>query len=115
MEQKQLNELKQKLEELRKEIQKVIAFEDEKSGSRDVVDEVDLATDMITEMMGSALSSSNVKNLKLIDEALERINNGEYGKCDECGEDIPFKRLEYKPFASYCVSCKELLEKDGLA
>ena len=48
-----------------------------------------------------------------IDEALDRIEAGDYGECDECGEDIPEKRLELVPYAVYCVECKERLEKEG--
>ena len=56
-----------------------------------------------------------VKNVPLVGEleiryrevcdALERIEKGKYGKCAECGEDIPFDRLEANPAAKTCVAC----------
>jgi DnaK suppressor protein len=53
--------------------------------------------------------------IQLIEEALERIMNGEFGKCRDCGEDIPEARLEARPYAVYCVKCKSIREKnDGL-
>jgi DnaK suppressor protein len=44
-----------------------------------------------------------------IDGALARIENGTYGKCERCGQDIPFERLEAIPTASLCVNCKQRL------
>lgn len=49
--------------------------------------------------------------LHLIEEALERLANGEYGKCQECGEDIPEGRLQVRPYAVYCIKCKSKLEQ----
>ncbi len=49
--------------------------------------------------------------IKQIDDALERIESGNYGECEECEEDIPEKRLELLPYARYCVDCKEALER----
>ncbi len=39
-----------------------------------------------------------------VEEALERIENGAYGKCEECGEEIPFDRLEANPAARTCIA-----------
>ncbi|MBP9798566.1 MAG: RNA polymerase-binding protein DksA [Sterolibacterium sp.] len=50
------------------------------------------------------------KLIKKIDEALERIENGEYGYCDNCGIDISVKRLEARPTATLCIDCKTLEE-----
>jgi DnaK suppressor protein len=43
--------------------------------------------------------------------ALERINQGTYGVCAECGDDIPMKRLEALPFAMYCTDCQEYVDQ----
>lgn len=45
-----------------------------------------------------------------IDEALERIDNGEYGFCEECGIEIGLERLEARPTATLCIDCKTLAE-----
>jgi len=52
--------------------------------------------------------------LRLIEQALQRIDADTYGVCIECEEDIESKRLEYVPFARYCTDCKSELEKKGL-
>lgn len=48
--------------------------------------------------------------LKSINEALEKIDEGKYGLCEECGEKIPKKRLQTMPFAKFCVHCQTRLE-----
>lgn len=47
--------------------------------------------------------------LRLIEEALDRIVSGDYGTCMECDTPIPVKRLKALPWARYCVSCQEQL------
>jgi len=54
------------------------------------------------------------RKLKLIDTALERLDRGEFGICEGCGDAIPPKRLEAIPWAAYCVPCQERLGHDGL-
>nr|BAL54410.1 DnaK suppressor protein [uncultured Gammaproteobacteria bacterium] len=54
------------------------------------------------------------KLIKKIDEALERIETGEYGYCETCGVEIGLRRLEARPTATQCIDCKtveELREK----
>jgi len=48
-----------------------------------------------------------------IHEALARVQEGEYGICQECGEDIGLARLRAQPTATLCVQCKSLLEDMG--
>jgi RNA polymerase-binding protein DksA len=45
-----------------------------------------------------------------IDAALERIEDGSYGTCSSCGEEIPHARLEANPWASLCIDCKRRAE-----
>jgi hypothetical protein len=49
----------------------------------------------------------------LIEEALRRLDEGGFGRCLQCGQPIPQKRLEVQPWARYCVACQEL-EDQGL-
>lgn len=54
------------------------------------------------------------KLIKKIRNALDRIENGTFGICEKCGEDISFKRLEARPVTTLCIECKtkeEALEK----
>lgn len=50
------------------------------------------------------------KLIKKIDSTMERIENDDYGFCDQCGVDIGVRRLEARPTASLCVDCKTLDE-----
>ncbi|HET9317416.1 MAG TPA: TraR/DksA C4-type zinc finger protein [Vicinamibacteria bacterium] len=46
-----------------------------------------------------------------IDEALQRLEKGTYGRCEECDEEIPPARLQALPFATLCLTCQELQEE----
>ncbi len=61
--------------------------------------------------LGLILGDREREKLHSIDEALLRINEGEYGICEECEEEIPLGRLKAMPFARHCVKCKADLEK----
>ncbi len=61
--------------------------------------------------LGFLLNDREREKLRNIDEALLRIEDGDYGICEECGCDIPIGRLRAMPFAHYCVKCKEDIEK----
>jgi DnaK suppressor protein len=50
--------------------------------------------------------------LKKIDEAISRIDNGIFGICDDCGEEIELKRLEARPVTTMCIECKTLQEEE---
>jgi DnaK suppressor protein len=54
------------------------------------------------------------KLIRQIKDALFRMDEGSYGICQECGENIPLKRLEVQPTSSLCIFCQEDMEKrDG--
>jgi len=64
--------------------------------------------------MGISLQEMRNRERKLIDEALDSLDQGTYGECADCGEEISEKRLHALPFARLCVECQsksELLEK----
>ena len=61
--------------------------------------------------LGLLLGDREREKLHSIDEALLRIDDGEYGICEECEEEIPLGRLKAMPFARHCVKCKADLEK----
>ena len=52
-----------------------------------------------------ALVEQLQEHRRAIDAALSRIADGNYGKCENCGKDIPFERLEARPTATLCVDC----------
>jgi DnaK suppressor protein len=61
--------------------------------------------------LGLLLGDREREKVHSIDEALLRINEGDYGICEECDEDIPMGRLKAMPFTRHCVKCKSDLEK----
>jgi DnaK suppressor protein len=54
---------------------------------------------------------SRVQSLKL---ALQRIQDGSYGSCLECGDEISPKRLTAIPWASYCIQCQEVVDRQRI-
>ncbi len=50
--------------------------------------------------------------LKKIDEAIEKIESGEYGICEVCGEEISIQRLEARPVTTMCIECKTEQEEE---
>ncbi|GAB4482543.1 MAG: hypothetical protein OHK006_01230 [Thermodesulfovibrionales bacterium] len=50
--------------------------------------------------------------LKKIDEAIDRIDNGTFGICDDCGNEIDIKRLLARPVTTMCIECKTLQEEE---
>ncbi len=70
-------------------------------------DEIDLATGEISRELDAKISMRQHKQLKEIEDALERLKHGEYGICEECGEPIPEQRLRLFPAARLCVRCQE--------
>jgi DnaK suppressor protein len=77
----------------------------------DRYDEIDQATTDIEQSMRMRLRNRESLYLKKVNEALKRIEEGNFGECDECGEDIEIRRLEARPTATLCVACKEDQEK----
>lgn len=61
--------------------------------------------------LGLLLGDREREKLHSIDEALLRIDDEEYGICEECEEEIPVGRLKAMPFTRHCVKCKSDLEK----
>lgn len=78
-------------------------------------DMVDQATDDYTKEFLSNLSAADLKTLRRIDHALERIKSDEYGLCQDCGEEISPKRLKAVPWAEYCIYCQEKREKEDVS
>ena len=77
-------------------------------GTQDIGDE---AANIYNKQILLSLSENDRVRLQEVDEALDRIANGTYGTCEECGGPISLKRLEVRPVAKYCVPCLMMLEK----
>lgn len=77
----------------------------------DRYDEVDQASTDVEQSMRMRLRNREMLYLKKINEALKRIEEGTFGECESCGEDIETKRLEARPTATLCFACKQEEER----
>ena len=77
-------------------------------GIQDIGDE---AANIYNKQILLSLNENERTRLQEVDEALDHIENGTYGICEECGGLISLKRLEVRPVAKYCVPCLTKLEK----
>ncbi|MBX7165647.1 MAG: TraR/DksA family transcriptional regulator [Pirellulales bacterium] len=71
----------------------------------------DLGSDNFEQEFTLSLMESEGVTLEQIEQALERIEDGVYGECDECGVKIPKARLEAIPYTSLCVKCASKAER----
>ena len=77
----------------------------------DMADEVDLASALADQNLSLRLRGRERSLMDKIDLALERIEDGEFGECVVCGEDIALKRLRARPVTTMCIACKEEQER----
>jgi len=77
------------------------------------LDIADTATELYTQEFNYGLSEKDRAELTLIKDALERMEMGDYGECEECGGKISEVRLRALPWAPLCISCQE--EKESIA
>lgn len=75
-------------------------------------DEVDQIQAKILANVENQLSLRQKSKLKNIENALEKIANGNFGLCEECGEKIAEKRLIFNPVFINCIACAEQLEME---
>ncbi len=73
-----------------------------------------IANDEFEKPMAFNIMNVDQSILEQVNDALHKIENGTYGICEQCGKKISIKRLEAKPWARYCVKCREELEKSGM-
>lgn len=74
-------------------------------------DPADKASSAYTKELLFSQSTNDRFILQLIDEALTRIEDGEYGNCVNCGKEVQPKRLEAVPWARHCITCQDLQER----
>jgi len=79
----------------------------------EVNDEGDYASICADNMIDSAIQQKQLQELQEIEIALKKIEKGEYGICEMCGEQIKPLRLKVKPYARYCIVCREIAEKEN--
>jgi DnaK suppressor protein len=77
----------------------------------DFPDEMDTASSEVNLQFTGRLREREQGLLSKIDAALDKIEEGVYGQCTSCGEDIGVKRLKARPVAELCIECKSEQEK----
>ncbi|HDL10078.1 MAG TPA: TraR/DksA family transcriptional regulator [Candidatus Omnitrophica bacterium] len=119
---KELQEIKSRLLEMRRKItgeirhlteENIPKSQKEASGeiSSYTYHMADMASASFDRDFAFSLASNEQELLYMIDEALNKIESGEYGICELCGARIPKQRLKAIPYARYCVKCQEEEEK----
>jgi len=109
------NELRKMLENRRRELVtevqgRIRDVRAEGNRERDVLDQGESSEVDIQEDIEFALIQMKSETLNKIDAALRRLEDGSYGDCFECGEEISEARLRALPFAVRCKDCEEARE-----
>jgi DnaK suppressor protein len=111
------NELKQMLEGRRRELQaqvqgkmRDVRASGEVNKLTEVFDAGESSENDIQEDIELALIQMKAETLNKVDDALRRLEQGSYGNCFECGDEIAEKRLRALPFAVRCKDCEEAKE-----
>ena len=110
----QLKKFKTLLETKREEIlkrAKQTLSEDMALDANDLPDEMDLASSEYLQSFTFRLRGREKVFLDKIETALAKIEDGSFGVCEECGEEISIKRLEARPETTLCIRCKEDQER----
>lgn len=80
----------------------------------DLPDEADLANNVINQNVSFAMREREFRKLRQIEEALERIEDGTYGYCADCDEEIEEKRLNNQPWTKLCIIHAEEREREAM-
>lgn len=95
-------------------IEEATRSESGRQGDGSLSSYAEVGTDNFERETALHIASDESEWLSEIGDALKRIENGAYGVCEGCKEEIPKKRLEVSPSARYCVGCQTKLEKNGV-
>ena len=81
------------------------------TGTDGTEDYIDYAVSSYDRDFSLSLTEMERKQIRLVEEALRRIDTGNYGACQQCDQEIPEKRLEVEPWARHCIRCQELEDR----
>ncbi len=76
-------------------------------------DVVDAALDSAQDEISSQLAEVESRELASIENALERMRQGQFGVCEGCSTTIPMARLNALPYATFCIECQREAERTG--
>ncbi|MCF6243801.1 MAG: RNA polymerase-binding protein DksA [Sulfurovum sp.] len=111
----ELEDFQNKLLDRRVQIEKNLrgtSMELEQMRGQELKDEGDHASVSAEAIVDNAILIQQRKELNELELALDKIREGTYGTCEMCEEPIGKPRLEVKNFARYCITCREITEKE---
>ena len=114
MDKKRLDYYKKKLQTRRDELMRAIARTQQEGREADedpTVDLADKAANSYTKEFLFGQTHNDRAILQLVEDALDRIKDGNFGECASCHEELQQKRLEAVPWTRYCITCQEKKEK----
>lgn len=114
MDKKRLEYYKKKLTARREDLLRVIARTEQEGREADedpTVDLADKAANSYTKEFLFGQTDNDRSLLQLIDDALARIRDGEFGECGQCHQEMQQKRLEAVPWARNCIACQDKLDQ----
>ncbi len=113
MDEKELQRFKALLDEMKVDINSDVAqtLTEMTAQTGNIPDPNDRATMESDRSFELRIRGRERKLMEKVDNALARIDDGSYGVCVGCGEDITIKRLEARPVAKFCIDCKTRQEQ----
>ncbi len=114
MDKRTRQQYRKKLDEKRRDLtaaytkNRTYGMESDEGGTQDLADK---ASSSYTKEFLYSLSNAERRILEEVEVAIERIEDDEYGVCEECSQKISRKRLDAVPWARYCVPCQERIEQ----
>jgi len=119
MDKKKLESFKKRLEERQQELRKKVSTQQQDGRAADpgdmAQDIADRAASSYTKEFLFHQSTNDRQLLGMVEGALGRIREGNFGQCISCGKEINAKRLEAVPWTRHCIECQELAEQGHLA
>ena len=117
MDKKKLDSFRKRLEERQQALRKAVSRteEDGRVADQDTAQDIaDRAASSYTKEFLFSVSNNERQLLQMVETALQRIREGSFGECVNCGSEINPKRLEAVPWTRYCIECQEKMEKGQL-
>jgi len=117
MDKKKIEYFKKRLESRQHDLRRTVSRTEQDGRSVDEDSAQDIADRAASSYNKEFLfhqSNNDRQLLAMVEGALERMRQGEFGECISCGKEINIKRLEAVPWTRHCIECQEKLEKGML-
>src|SRR5216684_6573458 len=114
MDKRKLDQFKKRLEERQQELRRTVTRTEQDGRAADLDSAQDIADRAASSYNKEFLfhqSNNDRQLLQMVEGALSRIREGEFGECIACGKEINAKRLEAVPWTRHCIECQEKLEQ----